>query len=82
MLLIFYNIQHHSFYQVYKNSTNLKLGDLNGFGHMLVQILYIYDNKFYSILDCYDIHNVYINKSIKKRFIKRIVRFLNKKYLS
>lgn len=78
MLLIFYNIQHHSFYQVYKNSTNLKLGDFNGFGHMLVQIFYIYDNKFYSIVDGYDAYSVCIKKRIRKRFIKRIVRFLNK----
>ena len=78
MLLIFYNIQHHSFYQVYKFSTSLKLGDFNGFGHMLVQILYIYDNKFYSIVDGDDTYSVRIRKRIRKCFIKRIIRFLNK----
>ena len=55
-----------------------ELGDLNGFGHLLVQIFYIYDNKFYSIVDGYDAYSVCIKKRIRKRFIKRIIRFLNK----
>lgn len=81
MLLIYYNINNKCFYQVYKNfQFRIKVGDINGFGHMLVQILYIYNNRFYNVLssdECYYIGSDY--RTRKKRFIKRIIRFLNKR---
>lgn len=81
MLLVYYNINHNAFYQVYKSfQFHIKVGDINGFGHMLVQILYIYNNRFYNVLsskDCYYIGTDY--RMRKKRFIKRLIRFLNKR---
>lgn len=81
MLLVYYNINHKSFYQVYKNfQFNIKVGDINGFNHMLIQIFYIDNNKIYNVSsseDCYYIGTDY--RMRKKRFLKRIVRFLNKR---
>lgn len=75
MLLIYYNVNHHCFYQVYKPFTTLKVGTINGFGHMLVQIIYIFNNNLYNITSYTDIDNIW-PKFSKKRFIKRIIRFL------
>ena len=80
MLLVYYNIPHHSFYQVYKNfNYDIKVGDVNGFGHVLVQIFYLKNDKFYNVNsseECYSIMSGF--KYHKKRFLKRLIRFLNK----
>lgn len=79
MLLIFYNINHHSFYQVYKSfQFNLELGYVNGFGHILVQILYFENNKFYNVANTKDCYLI-VPKLTKRYVIKRLIRFLNKK---
>lgn len=75
MLLIYYNINHCCFYQVYRPFTSLKVGSVNGFGHILVQILYIFNNKLYNISSETDIDDIR-PKFSKNRFIKRIIRFL------
>lgn len=77
MLLIYYNVNHKCFYQVYRPFTTLKLGSVNGFGHILVQILYIFNNKMYNLSSIADIDYIW-PKFSKKRFIKRIIRFLKK----
>ena len=78
MLLVYYNINHKSFYQVYKNfKFDVKVGDINGFGHLLVQIIYIQNNDYLNVDssdDCY----IIIPKMTKKYVIKRLIRFLNK----
>ena len=80
MLLVYYNIPHHSFYQVYKNfKFDVKVGDVNGFGHVLVQIFYLKNDKLYNVNssdECYSIRSGF--KYYKKRFLKRLIRFLNK----
>lgn len=77
MLLVYYNPNHNCFYSIFKNFTYEKVGDINGFNHVLVQIFYISNGKFYNINDFTDI-DLLPKSNIKKRFIKRLIRFLNK----
>lgn len=80
MLLVYYNIPHHSFYQVYKNTllNNEEVGSINGFGHLLVQMFYISNNKIYNVNSYSDTYEIFDKKNVKKRFLKRLIRFLNK----
>lgn len=81
ILLVYYNINHKSFYQIDKSlAFDFKVGELNGFGHLLVQAFYIKDKKVYNVQSNEDIYNIpdsYV--AVKRRFIKRVIRFLNKK---
>lgn len=82
MLLVYYNLNHCSFYQVYRDFTyeHLKVGYVNGFGHILVQIFYFENKKIYNVQseeECYFIKS----RLTKKYVIKRLIRFLNKRLL-
>ena len=65
--------------KVARASYDVKVGDVNGFGHVLVQIFYLKNDKLYNVNssdECYSIRSGF--KYYKKRFLKRLIRFLNK----
>lgn len=55
-LLIYYNPQKNSFYikQVHSLIFDKKIGDINQFNHILIQVFFINKNKFISCEDYWD----------------------------
>ena len=76
MLLIYYNPQKNHFYLKKVNLFlfDKKVGYINQFGHILIQALFIHENKFISCVDYFD----YVNKTTKnkKRINKRKNKFI------
>ena len=79
-LLIYYNTNQKNFYIVYTNyiGLNKRLGEENGFGHILVQILSFYDNKLINVLSCNGLYHGVHKESFKSRLARRLIRWLNK----
>lgn len=79
-LLIYYNVNQKNFYVVYTNyiGINRRVGDTNGFGHVLVQILSLYNQRPINLNSLNDMRRYYHKESIKSRLAKRIIRWLNK----
>lgn len=79
-LLIYYNINQKNFYIVYTNYIGIdkRVGEENGFGHILVQILSFYDNKLVNVLSRSSLYNNYHRESFKSRLARRLIRWLNK----
>lgn len=78
MLLIWYNPNLNNFYSRYSNSIylNKQVGYVNSYGHILVQILVFRNNDLLNVIDFYEV--ISNEKKNKKRFLRRIIRFLNK----
>lgn len=79
-LLIYYNPNQKNFYIVYTNGLlfDLVLGQENGYGHMLVQILVYRHNKLFNVSSYRDIANITHKESFKSRLANKIIRWLNK----
>lgn len=80
-LLIYYNPNCKNFYSVYTKHIYLdnKVGQENGYGHVLVQILINRNGKYVNVLQFTDIYSLKRAKeSIKSRLAKRAIRWLNK----
>lgn len=83
-LLIYYNPQKNSFYikQVHSLIFDKKVGDINQFNHVLIQVFFINGNKFISCEDFWDYHRKTKETSTKKNkktVISSIKNFLHKK---
>lgn len=88
MLLIYYNPQKNSFYLKYVNSLifDKRVGYVNQFGHVLVQCLFVHNNKFLSCNDFFDynrktkeLKNQKETKKNKKSLISCLGNLLYKK---
>lgn len=88
MLLIYYNPQKNSFYLKYCHSYlfDKEVGYINQFNHVLVQILFIYNNKFVSCDNFFDYHRKTKelekhddSKKNKKSLISGLNHLFNKK---
>ena len=81
-LLIYYNPNQKNFYLVYTSYIFIthKVGYINGYGHMLVQILVVRDKKYLNINDYSDLSKYSRDnrKSFKQVLIERSIRWLNK----
>lgn len=81
MLLIWFNPTHGTFYIGNGSSTQgLKLGDTNGFGHILVSI---YVRKGLNYVSCTSLHNAYVTReefrlTKKNRLITHVIELLDK----
>lgn len=81
MLLIYYNPHHNHFYMVYINSIPFekKVGYINKYDHILVQMLLIRNNKLYNVSSYEDYFKIKVrDETTKEKVINRLIRFLNK----
>ena len=82
MLLIYYNPQKNSFYLKYVNSAifNKKVGDVNQFNHILIQALFIENDRFLSAEDFWDYYEKTKDKTENKKnkLIDKVICLLNK----
>lgn len=79
-LLIYYNVNQKNFYIVYTNYIGIdkQVGQENGFGHILVQILVYYHNSLVNVKSLTDLFKHYHKESFKSRLATRLMRWLNK----
>ena len=79
-LLIYYNTNHGNFYQVYTNFIfDKEVDHVNQYGHMLVQILVVRNNKYVSIKSYRDLMSIpRKNESVKLRIINKLINWLYK----
>lgn len=80
-LLIYYNTNYNNFYIVYTYIIpfNRKVGYINSYGHILVQILVNRNNKLINILSYDDLRKIpYGEDSLKIRIIDKLIRWLYK----
>lgn len=80
-LLIYYNINHGNFYQVYTNYIPMdrEVGFVNQYDHMLVQILANRNNKYINVKSYHDLIKIpYEKEKLKLRIINKLIRWLYK----
>ena len=81
MIGIWYNPRNEEFYAkhvkgVYFNS-DYKIGYINSYGHQLVALFMIKDNK---LIQCSSLSDYYNNKkTLKKRLINKFIKFLERR---
>lgn len=81
-ILVWFNPNYRCFYNVYTNHLpfDLKVGQENGYGHILVQILVYRKNKLKNINSYGDLMRLSRNdrESLKSKIARRCIRWLNK----
>lgn len=79
-LLVYYNQNYNNFYIVYTKRIYIdkKVGQVNGFGHVLVQILVYRNNKLFNVKSFNEIYYISHKETLKSRLAKRAIRWLNK----
>lgn len=79
-LLIYYNPNCKNFYVVYTNHIlfDYRVGQINGYGHILVQILVYRHNKLINVNSYSDLFSNSHKESLKSRLARRCIRWLNK----
>ena len=79
-LLIYYNQNQKNFYLVYTNHifSNYYVGYENGYGHMIVQILVVRNNKYINVNQFFSVCNIPYKEGLKSRLANKLIRWLNK----